>query len=385
MSPFFSAFPLCLFLTAAGVHGAVTADRPAYSAVRFARAEAAVVVPGIQAKRDALMKQGAAALAMGDTKTAATAFETAVSMVHAPDAELGLVCSYMQDGKYRQALSYGAHTAGAHKEEPEGTALYVWLLHLGGQEAPAKRILLEAQARIPGNAVLDSVQRRIAAATASSSRKPDAAGAFIPHSLPPLRAATAVMSGSGVLIDGAHYALVTLASVAHARHIWVRNGLGQLRQAAIENRFEKDGMALLKLDQSLLLTEEFMTANRDPFPGSVVYAIEYAMVRGAQPDWPVLRHGFLGSPSGNSPDWELGITMPTGPHGGPVFDASGALAGVTMSTPQGNAMFFPISRMRRMLGDRLGPSTQATKGVRVAMETIYENAMRITVQVIAVR
>lgn len=343
------------------------------------------MAPGIQAKRDALMKQGAAALATGDTKTAATAFETAVSMVHAPDAELGLVRSYMQDGKYRQALSYGAHTAGAHKEEPEGTALYVWLLHLGGQEAAAKRILVEAQARIPGNAVLDGVQRRIAAGPASSSGKPDVERAFMPYSLPPLRAAAAVMSGSGVLIDGGHYALVSLASVAHARHIWVRNGLGQLRQAAVENRFEKDGMALLKLDQSLPLTEEFMTASRDPYPGSVVYAIEYAMVRSAQPDWPVLRHGFLGNPSGNSPNWELGITMPIGPHGGPVFDASGALAGVTMSTPQGNAMFLPISRMRRMLGDRLGPPGQAMKGVRIAIEEVYENAMRATVQVLTVR
>lgn len=370
---------------ASGVHGAVTADWPAYPAVRFVHAEAAGVASGIQAKRDALMKQGAAALAAGDTKTAATAFETAVSMVHAPDAELGLVRSYMQDGKYRQALSYGAHTAGAHKEEPEGTALYVWLLYLGGQEAAAKRILLEAQARIPENAVLDSVQRRIEAGPASSSGKLHAAGAFIPYSLPPLRAATAVMSGSGVLIDDGHYALVTLASVAHARHIWVRNGLGQLRQAAVESRFEKDGMALLKLDQSLPLTKQFTTASRDPFPGSVVYAIEYAMVRGAQPDWPVLRHGFLGSPSGNSPEWELGITMPTGPHGGPVFDASGALAGVTISTREGKAMSLPISRMRRMLGDRLGPPIQATKGIRVAMENIYENAMRVTVQVMTVR
>lgn len=343
------------------------------------------MVPGIQAKRDALMKQGEAALAMGDTRTAATAFETAVSMVHAPDAELALVRSYMQAGEYRQALSYCAHTAGAHKDEPEGTALYVWLLHLGGQDAAAKRILLEAQARMPGNGVLDGVQRRIAAGLASSPGKPGDAMAFMPYSLPPLKAATAAMSGSGVLIDGGHHALVPLAPVAHARKIWVRNGLGQLRQAAVESRLEKDGMALLKLDQPLPLTEEFMTAGRDPFPGSVVYAIEYAMARSARPDWPVLRHGFLGSPSGNSPGWELGITMPTGSHGGPVFDASGALAGVTVSTPQGKSMFLPISRMRRTLGDRLVPAAQVMNGGRIGMEKVYENAMRATVQVMTVR
>jgi hypothetical protein len=385
MSPFFSAFPLCLFLAVSGVHGAVRAAWPAYPVAHSVRVEAAGVAPDILAKRDALMKQGAADLAAGDNNAAAAAFETAVSMVHAPDAELGLARSYMQAGKYRQALSYGAHTAGAHKEEPEGTALYVWLLHVGGQEAAAKRILLEAQARMPGDAVLARAQRWIEAGLASSSGKPGAVSAFAPYSLPPLKGATAAMSGSGVLVDGGHHAMVPLASVAQARKIWLRNGLGQLRKAAVENRFEKDGMALLKLDQSLPLTDGFMTAGRDPFPGSVVYSIEYSMVRGAQPDWPVLRHGFLGSPVGNGPDWELGITMPIGPHGGPVFDASGSLAGFSISTPHGKPMFLPISRIRRALGDRLSPATPAMKGTRIAMEQVYENAMRATVQVLTAR
>ena len=384
MSPFFSAFPLCLFLAAAGVHGAVTASWPVYPVAHSVQTEAAGVAPGILAKRDALMKQGAAALAAGDTNAAATAFEAAVSMVHAPDAELGLVRSYMQAGKYRQALSYGAHTAGAHKDEPEGTALYLWLLHLGGQEAAAKRILLEAQARTPGDAVLARAQRRIEGGFASSSGKPGAASAFPPYSLPRLKAAAA-MSGSGVVIDSGRHVLVPLTAVAHARKIWVRNGLGQLRKAAVESRFEKDGIALLKLDQSLPLFDGFLTAGRDPFPGSVVYAIEYAMVRGAEPDWPVLRHGFLGSLVGNGPDWELGITMPDGPHGGPVFDASGSLVGVSITTPHGKPTLMALSRIRRMLGDLLGPAAHEMKGTRIAIEQVYENAMAATVQVLTAR
>ena len=381
MSPFFSAFLLCLLFTASGVHGAATADRPVFPAAHPVLAGA----PGILAKRDALMKQGAAALTAGDTSAAAMAFETAVSMVHAPDAELGLVRSTMQAGKYRQALSYGAHTAGAHKDEPEGTALYVLLLHVGGQEAAAKRILLEAQARTPGDAVLAWAQRRIEGGYATSSEKPGAAGAFAPSSLPLLKAATAAMSGSGVVIDHGRHALVALASVSHARKVWVRNGLGHLRKAVVKSRFEKDGIALLKLDQSVPLPDGFLTAGKDPFPGSIVYAIEYAMVRGAQPEWPVLRHGFLGRPVGNHPDWELGITMPDGPHGGPVFDVSGSLAGVTITTVHGKPTFMPINQIRRLLGDRLAPAMPEIKGTRMAMEQVYENAMAVTVQVLTAR
>ena len=385
MSPFFSAFLLCLSLAASGVHGAVTAGWPSSPAAHSVQAEAAGVAPGILARRDALMKQGAAALATGDHNAAVAAFETSVSMGHAPDAELGLVRSYMQAGKYRQALSYGAHTAGAHKDEPEGAALYVWLLHLGGQEAAAKRILREAQARTPGDAVLARAQRRIEGGFASSSGKSGAGSAFAPYSLSPLTNATATMSGSGVVIDGGRHVLVPLTAVAHARKIWVRNGLGHLRKAAVESRFEKDQIALLKLDKSLPLNDGFMTAGRDPFPGSVVYAVEYAMVRSAQPDWPVLRHGFLGNPVGNGPDWELGITMPNGPHGGPVFDASGSLAGVSIPTPRGKPTFMPVSRIRPALGDRLGPAAPAMNGTRMAMEQVYENAMGATVQVLTVR
>ena len=382
MPRFLSTLLLCLFWAAFGVHGAATAGSPAAHSVQ---AETAGAVPGILDKRGALMKQGAADLAAGDANAAVTAFETAVAMVHAPDAELGLVRSYMQAGDYRQALSYGAHTAGAHKEEPEGTALYVWLLHLGGQEVAAKRLLLEAQARTPGSTVLAQAQRRIEAGFASSFRKPGAAGSFAPYSLPPLKAATAAVYGSGVLINGGHHALVPLASVAHARKIWLRNGLGQTRQAALENRFEKDGMALLKLEQALPLTDGFMTAGRDPFPGSVVYAVEYAMGRGAQPDWPILRHGFLGMPVGNDPEWPLGITMPNGLRGGPVFDASGVLTGISISARHGKPMFLPISRIRRTLGERLGPVAPAMKGTRIGMEQVYENAMRITLQVLTAR
>ena len=384
MPRFFSLCSLSLLLAAPGVHGAAPAQAPADPSHAIG-VQTRDLAPGILARRTVLMKQGMAGLVAGNTSAAVTAFETAVSMAHAPDAELGLVRSYLQAGNYRQALAYSAHTAGAHKEEPEGTVLYVWLLHLGGQEAAAKRILHEARSRLPGNAALERVQRKLDDSAGPSSGTSGVAGAFAPYSLPPLTEAAAALSGSGVLIDGGRRVLAPLAAVAHARKIWVRNGLGHLRKAAIETRFDKYGMALLKLDQSLPLTAGLMAASKDPFPGSVVYAVAYATVGGAEADWPVMRHGFLGIPKGNGTDWELGITMPAGPHGGPVFDASGALAGISMSTPIGKPTFVPISRIRQLTGDRLGSAAPAEKGPRMAMEQVYEKAMGAAVQVLMAR
>jgi hypothetical protein len=108
-------------------------------------------------------------------------------------------------------------------------------------------------------------------------------------------------------------------------------------------------------------------------------------VRGAQPEWPVLRHGFLGTPIGNGRDRKLGITLPSGPHGGTVLDASGSLTGIAISGPHGEAVLLPISRIRQVLGDRLGPVAPPMNGPRIAIEQVYENAMRVTLQVLTAR
>ena len=385
MRSFNCAVSLCLLFAVSRVQGALNAEAPSSASALPVHVEAGNATAGILAKRVALMKQGTADLALGNTAAATAAFESAVSMAHAPDAELGLVRGAMQAGQFRQALSISAHTAGAHQEEPEGAALYVLLLHLSGQDAAARRILRGALARRPDDALLLQVQRSIEPDMATLTAKPGAASTFAPYSLPPLKSATATMSGSGVLIDGGRHALVPLASVVHARKIWLRNGLGQLRKAVIKHRVGMDGMALLALDQALPLFDGFNIAAKDPFPGSVVYSAEYPTMHDALPQWPLLLHGFLGTPVVKGQNWELGLTLPGGSSGGPVFDASGSLAGIAVPKPHGKPMFLPVSRFKRVLGDRLGPVAPPLGGPRIAVEIAYEKAMRAAVQVLTVR
>jgi hypothetical protein len=68
-----------------------------------------------------------------------------------------------------------------------------------------------------------------------------------------------------------------------------------------------------------------------------------------------------------------------------VFDASGALAGIAMSGPNGEDRLLPIGRIRQALGDRIGSIAPPMKGPRLAIEQVYENAMRTTLQVLIAR
>ena len=334
------------------------------------------VAPAVIAARSTLMAQGAASLASGNADVAANAFDRAVAMVHAPDAELGLVRSYLQAGHYRQALSYAAHTAGAHRDEPEGVALYAWLLFLGDQQAAAARILDEAQARAPADAALAKVRRRM---TGGAGR------VFAPVGVLPGPDASALMKGSGVLLADGRRALAPSGAVAGARTLWVRNGLGQARRAVVESVFGREGLALLKLDGSLAPPHGYGGAVGKSFPGSLFYYAGYAMSDGADAQWPAMQHGFIGMPANGGQAMSLGIDPAKGSHGGPVFNADGALAGIGLRGPSGEQVLLPVGRIGQMLGEPIVTVSAPAGRPRMTIEHVYENAMRFSLQVLAAR
>lgn len=339
-------------------------------------AELPGVAPAVMAAHSTLMAQGAASLAGGNAEAAANAFDRAVAMVHAPDAELGLVRSYLQAGHYRQALSYAAHTAGAHSDEPEGVALYVWLLFLGDQQAAAKRILDEAQAPAPADTALTPLRRRMTTG---------AGNVFAPVAVLPGPDASAVMKGSGVLLADGRRALAPSSAVAGRRALWVRNGLGQTRRAVVDTVFRREGLALLTLDSSLAPPDGYGGASGKSFPGSLAYYAGYAMTGQPGAQWPAMQHGFIGMPVNGSQAMSLGMDPGKGGHGGPVFNAEGALAGIALRAPNGEHVLLPVGQIGQMLGESVFPVAAPTGGPRMAIEHVYENAMRVTLQVLATR
>lgn len=214
---------------------------------------------------------------------------------------------------------------------------------------------------------------------------------------------------SGLLLASGQQALVPMAALPKAKspRLWVRNGMGALSAATVLARIPKAGVVLLELGTALPVADTPGVAATEAFPGSAGFAVEYTANPTAEAAWPLLRTGFLGGLTGNPAKPEeraLGISMPPGPRGGPVFDVSGRLIGLALTADKSpsrtsrtswtSQKTLPIlvsaSALRREL-TKVAPTASlgaapaapsATPG-RVPLDVIYENALKTTLQVIA--
>ena len=326
-------------------------------------------------------------------------------MLHAADTEMGIVRTAMQQGRYAQALGFAAHTAGAHLESPPAAALYAWLLRIGGQSAVSDRVLHEALARAPDDAVLRATREAFA------SGVPLAGGVLldVPHRMAPrasglasdgenLPAGAVVVSG-GVLVAGGTQAIVPLAIAARigGSRVWLRDGLGltvggTLVLTGQDTALAAAGLARVRLDRALPFEAEDV-ASPAPLPaGRPAFGVEYVTGSGAAA-WPWLTQGFIGSMSSDGAR-RLGIALAAGPHGGPVLDGQGRLAGIALERPDGSEVFVPAASWQRDESDALGTGP-AERVLAVAspapgMHTVvpateaYERAMRLALQVVAI-
>jgi len=336
--------------------------------------------------REELLRTAEAALEKRDVEGALAAFERAASLAHSADTEMGLVRAYMQRGEYRRALAFVAHTASAHRDEAGGAVLYAWLLHVGGQRAAAQRVLDEATRQFPGEPTIAEVRAQLALQESprATGHLREAPLRLAPYGDSTLLPTDARVVASGVLIDRGRRAFVPLASVDHSDRFWVRNALGDLASARIQQRLADQGVAVLVLETPLPYNAELEIAPRPAYPGSVGFAVEHAGAPDAAPGWPLLSSGFVGRAIAGGAMRELGIDLPAGPHGGPVFDAYGRLLGMTLGGAAGGNRLVPISVLRAQIGtatDDGPPRPLATAPV----DRIYEDALRTALQVIAAR
>ena len=358
--------------------------------------EATTVPPERLKERADLLKAGEAALARMDANAAIDSFDRAALILHAADTEIALVRAYMQNGQYRRALAFGAHMAGAHLDVIGGSALYAWLLHAGGQGVIAQRLLAEADARLPNNAMLARAQLQLKAGT------PLATGNLLtlPTRLAPYGSSrglppAARVLGSGLLIGDGGLALVPLALLPRSGNFWLRNGLGNLSRGTVQKHLPSTDVALVRLESPLPAPENLWAAPADAFPGSVGYAVEYVASRDSTPAWPVLRTGFLGAAIGDGSERLLGIDMPAGPRGGPVFDAAGRLTGLALPgrldksgrSPTHDRLV-PLSALQTQLRSSVqataiwGSPPPADLPPRAAADRIYETSLKASVQLI---
>jgi len=333
-------------------------------------------------QRVALLARAQAELERGDATAALDDFERAAMMLHAADAELGLIRAAMQDGQYRRALAFCAHTAGEHTDDAQGGALYAWLLRVGGQSAQAARTLADTRAHAPGDALVAAVERAFA------TPLPVADGALLQasHRMAPWPVtlgdqaappATAHVVSNAVLVDDGGAALVPLPAVAGFApgRLWVRNGLGQSTAATLDTSdasLSARGLARLGLRSRMPVGASQAAGGRAPFAGSPGYALQFAS--GDAPAWPVLTQGFLGGLVHGSELRRLGFD---GTPGAAVLDAKGTLVGITLATAGDDATWLPLP-------SAAPPQAPAPAGpALVAPDQVYEAGLHRALQVLA--
>jgi hypothetical protein len=338
-------------------------------------------------EREALLEKAEQALRKGELAKAQAALEAAALLAHSADTEMLQVRAMMQAGDYRHAVAFAAHTAGAHVDEGIApNALYAWLLYLGGQGSFATRMLDEALAREPGNELAQEVKGRMGHDTPPASPlwfEPPHRLAPYPVSLkgkgPP---AEAEVRGNGVLWEKGQQALVPMSAAGDGTLLWVRNGLGQTVPARSIKHLPELQLALLQLQAPLPLGPAAL-AIRDPFAGSAGSVADYPLEENGAPAWPRLHPGFLGGMSLSSPVRRLGIALPSGPRGGPVFDGSGRLAGIAMNGSSGQDILVTVSQLRMTLGTSAAAPPGAASAAPMPLEESYEAAMQLALQLIA--
>lgn len=332
----------------------------------------------------AWLRDGESRLAAGDTDAATASFERAAATRHSAAVEVSAVRAGLQAGQYRSALAFAAHAASAHPDEFDGTAVYVWLLHIGGQQRVARRVLDAALARAPRSPLLLAVNDGL-------QGWPDAHGLLM---TPPVRLAPyanvepspARILATATLFDGGRRALAPAEALAGTTgNLWLRNGLGRTVRASLSGRVDIAGIeiAVLELVEPLAAPASTTAAARAPYAGSAGYAVEYAPVAGsAPPGWPVMHVGFFGRSANSGGATRLGIDTPAGPRGGPVFDAAGRFAGIAARDRAGIDRLVPAGALSAALRESI-PATPAVASAFVAPDAIYEQSLTIALQVIA--
>lgn len=338
------------------------------------------LTPERQQERLEWIQAGEAALARRNWVAALASFENATYIRHGIDTDASLARAYLQGGQYQRALALGSHMAGVHAYAENAAVLYVWLLHLGGQPAVAKRVLQAAQERWPRHGLLDQVGQQL------SQTDPQALGPLL---APPMRLApygdseglapNARVVGSATLLHDGRHALVPVALLSGAGRVWLRNGLGQLTPVAPPWRALTPDLALVTLTNALPVADDPGVAPDDPLPGRRAYTVEYVPAPHADPAWPVLRVGSWGEAF-------------AGTGGGPVWDATGRLIGVALSRGEaGSPGWLGMSGLYSALSSpKLAPQSEAFGTVTGtdprggdAIPRIYERGLKTSLQVIA--
>ncbi|MBX3621404.1 MAG: trypsin-like peptidase domain-containing protein, partial [Rhizobacter sp.] len=246
------------------------------------------------------------------------------------------------------------------------------LLALGGQEAAAQQVMARARARLPGDALLVDAPQAPACQPRTGRAAPPAVS---PMPLGEAPAHNAAVVASGVLLADGRHALVPARALEGAQRVWLRNGLGRSTRAELVRHDASGGVTLLRLLTPLDAPADLAVAPREAFAGSQAFVVGYRIDTTGRPAWPQLCLGFLAAVPGHDGPRPLGMALPEGSAGAPVFDSAGRLVGMALPGDT------PALLTAQHFGVDVALPTSAG-ATALPLDELYERALRVSLQVL---
>lgn len=149
----------------------------------------------------------------------------------------------------------------------------------------------------------------------------------------PLDDKVSVKSGNGFVIDAGRH-VVTYASllVKAGETVWVRNGLGKIRQAKLEKLLPEQGLALLKLETPYAKAWSLpMQALNVPDTVHNCFLLGYSISDELETSYPIISPGVVVRPAvGIGNLMQITASLGAENSGSAVFDVEGKLIGMTL-------------------------------------------------------
>lgn len=338
-------------------------------------------------------------LSQGNTEKVKGELEQAIGNFHAVEIELAMIQTLMQAGEYRHALSAAAHTQAEHPDAIDSTLFYAYLLALGGQTAPASK-LLEDSLQIQSNSLalnqqLVQIKQQQLNSQALSLNLSDDDIQLYPFKENISQAFNHV--GNGVIIGDGTQAVTTLDTLKLGNNvndfkprIWIRNGLGKQTEAEVQQTFPQVNLTLLKLKHPLVKNNTVAVITQKPAAaGTPYYLSGYRLTTPQQADWPTIRIDILGIPN---TDNAYQTHLPNLVVGSPAYNTSGELIGVINQDPMTAKMVvMPLTpllshiQIAKSKDEAITPTDGPTQNPLLSkkrLDELYEETMSTSIQVL---
>jgi len=308
-------------------------------------------------------------LMKGDIEHARNQLEEAASNFHSEEIEMTMVQTLMQAGEYRHALSAAAHTQAEHQDFSDATLFYAWLLAMGGQTQPAIN-LLSSSLEIHPNSELSALLAQINSGQFNSN-------AFTSKNiqLSPITDTKAINNNkflaSGIVV-GTTVAITSRISLEKNKRFFIRDGLGRVFKAHIDETFTDIHLARLIIENPAPVLNSTEIVNKTPFPGTPIYSVGFT--HDAKPNWPELRIDILGSPIGGT-EKMYSLNIQNIDYGAGIYNLSGLLIGIVIN--DGSS----LRKVQMLINDSIGNDVVKSAPPRIPADQVYEKALQTTVQI----